>query len=138
MPDLTATSQALYPLIRTLLSTSTGQPTASTAVDASVRLLGDQLTRQLVPLIGEGGVTALGARSLHLTQIQFPWLVGVGDAAPTGAPFAQLCAAIVSQEPETAIDAASTFMATFCELLADLIGSTQTVRLLREAWPSLA
>ena len=134
MPAM-SNSEALRVPIRSLLAKDSGTgPDSATIADAAVSLC-ERLRRELVPLLGEGGVAALYARSLHLTKSEFPWLALARGAEPADAPFMQLRVCLGRQADAIAIEGASAFIATFCGLLISLIGDAMTSRLLREAWP---
>src|SRR5688572_21490272 len=107
---------------------------ARTLPEAAVRVCG-RLERQLAPLISEGGVAALAARSLHLAQREFPCLAEVPSSEPS-APFAQLGPCLARQEPSVARDAAVALLATFTELLGTLVGEGLTARLTAAVWSS--
>ncbi len=121
--------------IRALLSKGGEVQSDVTVVGAAAVALCDRLSGQLTPLLGEAGVSALYARSLHLSKSEFPWLALARDAGPTDPPFTQLRVCLGRQAPEAAIEAASAFIAIFCGLLTSLIGDAMTRRLLRDAWP---
>jgi hypothetical protein len=94
----------------------------------------EHFARQLSPLIGDAGVAAICARSLHLTQRNAPGLAPVRAPAQGDAPFAFLQLSLEQQEPAAAIEAAVAVLATASELLALFIGEGLTRSLLREAW----
>jgi hypothetical protein len=102
---------------------------------AAVRVYGT-LAGQLALLIGDGGVKALTARSLHLVQKDFPWLAEAPASGTSGGPFAQLGLSLARQEPAVAAKAAVASLATLGGLLETLIGEAMTMRVLRVAWPS--
>ena len=102
---------------------------------AAVRVY-DTLAGQLALLIGDGGVRALTARSLHLVQREFPWLAKAQEPGPSEGPFAQVVSSLERQEPAVATEAAAAVLATLGGLLEALIGETLTMRVLRAAWPS--
>ena len=108
---------------------------ANALADAALRVY-DALAGELALLIGEGGVRALTARSLHLVQHDFPWLAEAHAAGPSEGPFAQVRFLLERQEPAVARQAASAVLATLGGLLATLIGEALTMRVLRAAWPS--
>jgi hypothetical protein len=125
----------MRPAIRELLLNDAGVQADATLLGAAAVALCERLSGQLVPLLGEAGVAALNARSLHLSKSEFPWLALARDAEPTDPPFTQLRVCLGRQTPEAAIEAASAFIAIFCGLLTSLIGDAMTRRLLRDAWP---
>jgi hypothetical protein len=132
--DVAAPSCTLRLAIRALLSNESGHAEAMPVGAAAVALC-ERLSRTLEPLVGEAGVSALFARSLHLAKSEFPWLALAQDAAPADAPFTQLRICLGRQTPAVAIEGASAFIAAFCGLLISLIGDAMTRRLLRDAWP---
>jgi len=124
------------PAIRAFLASEVGLQADATSIGAAAIALCGRLSDQLVPLVGEVGVSALFARSLHLAKSEFPWLALSRDAEPADPPFTQLRVCLGRQTPAVAIEAASAFIAIFCGLLTSLIGDTMTRRLLRDAWPT--
>jgi hypothetical protein len=102
---------------------------------AALRVYGT-LAGQLAVLIGDGGVRALTARSLHLVQRDFPWLAEAQEPDPSEGPFAQIGFSLARQEPAVATKAAAAALATLGGLLEALIGEALTMRVLRAAWPS--
>ena len=96
----------------------------------------EALAGQLALLIGDGGVRALTARSLHLVQREFQWLAEAQEPDSSKGPFAQVGLSLERQEPAVATEAAAAVLATLGGLLEALIGETLTMRVLRAAWPS--
>ena len=96
----------------------------------------DTLAGQLALLIGDGGVRALTARSLHLVQRDFPWLAEAQETKTSQSPFAQLGFSLERQEPAVAAEGAAAALATLGGLLETLIGEALTMRVVRAAWPS--
>ena len=127
--------QALRVSLRALIRHDAGIDAAAADIGSVAVRLCERLSRKLTPLVGEGGVSALCARSLHLTKSEFPWLALARDAEPADAPFTSLRASLGRQTPDLAIEGASAFIATFCGLLISLIGDAMARRLLLEAWP---
>jgi len=100
-----------------------------------------RIARTLAPVIGELGVVALFDRSLHLAEIEFPWL----STAPSGAGIEssaarlRLClAAREDADPDGVAAAGSAQLSIFAELLTLLIGQSLGERLLQPAWPGPA
>jgi hypothetical protein len=118
------------------LTRAAGTPADAKALAAAAVRVYDTLAGQLALLIGEGGVRALTARSLHLVQRDFPWLAEAQEPDPSEGPFAQVGLCLERQEPAVATQAAAAVLATLGGLLAALIGETLTMRVLRAAWPS--
>jgi hypothetical protein len=116
--------------------------TREAGIDADAKALAaaglrmyDTLAGQLALLIGEGGVRALTARSLHLVRREFQWLADAQAPGPHEGPFAQVGSHLERQEPALAMQAAAAVLATLAGLLATLIGETLTMRVFRTAWP---
>jgi hypothetical protein len=95
----------------------------------------ERFAEQLTPLIGDAGVAAICARSLHLTQRNVRGFAPVRASAQGDAPFALLQVSLEQQEPAAATEAAVALLVTVGEMLASFIGEGLTTRLLREAWP---
>lgn len=103
-----------------------------------------RVTFHLTPIIGEGGVGSLYARSLHLTRSRFPWLAvapatqPAGQAQQTDWPYMDLRSSLEQREPAEVRNASSAHLVTFIELLATLLGEPLTARLLRSLWDDAA
>jgi hypothetical protein len=90
----------------------------------------DQIARQLVPIIGEGGFRALYARGLHLTRSTYPWLAATQEPEQASTPFTGLRMSLERREFTEAKDASDALLVTFTELLATFIGPGLTSRIL--------
>ena len=97
--------------------------------DAAINLW-EQMTTQIISIVGEGGFNSLYARSVYLTQATFPWL----SPAPAKHQFAQLKASLEGQTPALASEANHLLLITFTDILATLIGEQLTTSILRSAW----
>ena len=97
--------------------------------DAAINLW-EQMTTQIISIVGEGGFNSLYARSVYLTQATFPWL----SPAPAEHQFAQLKASLEGQTPALASEANHLLLITFTDILATLIGEQLTTSILRSAW----
>lgn len=115
-----------------IIKSLTTQPPGK-QVDAAINLW-EQITSQIISIIGEGGFTSLYARSLFLTQSTFPWLAA--DSAPprTDHRFAPLKKSLEAQNPLQASEANNLLLITFTDILASLIGESLTTHILRSAW----
>ena len=122
--------------VQRALTREAGTHADAKAVAAAALRRYDTLAGQLALLIGDGGVRALTARSLHLVQRDFPWLAEAPQKDLSQGPFAQLGFCLERQEPAVATEAAAAALATLGGLLEALIGETLTMRVLRAAWPS--
>ena len=120
--------------IRIALVQRAGDATdASTVAEATISTW-HRMAAQLIPVIGAGGVDVLFNRSLHLTSTLFPWLTIPADHRDNNALLANLKERLAGREPDTAIEASTTLLMTFVELLMSLIGESLTERLLISAW----
>jgi hypothetical protein len=108
---------------------------AKALASAALRVY-ETLAGQLALLIGDGGVKALTARSLHLVRRDFPWVARAQEPDSPEGPFAQLGFSLARQEPAVATEAAAAALATLGGLLETLIGEGLTMRVVRAAWPS--
>lgn len=119
---------------RRMLAREAGTGADAPAIAAAARRLCDRFAEQLSPLIGDAGVAAICARSLHLTERSVRGLASVRPAQGE-ASFALLQQSLEQQQPAAATEAAVAVLATASELLASFIGEGLTTSLLREAWP---
>lgn len=95
----------------------------------------------LAPVIGELGVVALFDRSLHLAEIEFPWLSTTRRGARLESLTGNLRLCLAAREdadPDGVAAASSAHICIFAELLALLIGQALSERLLQPAWPGPA
>jgi hypothetical protein len=122
-------------VFRRILAREAGTGANASAIAAAARRLGERFAEELTPLIGDAGVAAICARSLHLTQRNVPGLAPVRASDRGDAPIALLQRALEQQEPAAATEAAVAVLATASELLASFIGEGLTTRLLHQAWP---
>ena len=122
-------------VFRRMLAREAGTGANAPAIAAAARRLCERFAEQLTPLIGDAGVAAICARSLHLTQRNVPGLAPVRASAREDAPFALLQLSLEQQQTAAATETAVAVLATASELLASFIGEGLTTRLLREAWP---
>jgi hypothetical protein len=121
-------------LFQRLLAREAGTDADARTIAAAARRLCERVAQQVSPLIGDAGVAAICARSLHLTQQQFPSVAPL-RSSEDDTPFTRVQASLERQEAVVATKAAVTVLTTAGELLASFIGETLTTRLLREAWP---
>jgi hypothetical protein len=122
-------------VFRRMLAREAGTGADAPAIAAAACRLCERFAEQLTPLIGDTGVAAICARSLHLTQRNVQGLAPVRASAQGDEPFALLQLSLEQQEPAVATEAAVALLATVSELLALFIGESLTTRLLYEAWP---
>lgn len=129
------TEGTLRQALRRVLTQDAGSSADAHAIAAAALRAYERLAQQLAPLIGEAGINAVCARSVHLTQREFSWLAPADSAGPREAPFTHLRVSLERQDPAVATDAAIAVLATFADLLASFIGDGLTTHLLHEAWP---
>ena len=129
------TRDTLRPALRRVLTHDAGTSADAHAIAAAALRAYERLAQQVAPLIGEVGLNAVCARSVHLTQREFSWLAPADSAWPRDAPFTHVRVSLERQDPAAATDAAIAVLATFGELLASFIGDGLTTDLLHEAWP---
>ena len=102
---------------------------AKAVADATV-FVWERIALQLAPVIGDVGIRALYARSLHLARAQFPWLSQTEKTIQTDYPFASLNPSLAARDASDAIVAAAGMFVTFTTVLITLIGASLTSRLL--------
>ena len=108
-------------------------PAAETA--AAALALWQSIAASLTPILGPQGFAALCKRSLHLAAVHHAWLSAL-PADPLALMDGEAVrSAIAQQGDEEAARGAQAFFLAFHDLLATLIGSSLTERLLRMAWP---
>ena len=116
---------------RVLLAHEGAAASAGECATAAGRVY-DKLHAQLAPLLGSAGVQALLARSVKLTQREFPFL---DVAALEGAT--KLRERLRAQDSAVATESAVALFGTFFTLLTKFIGERLTLQALRGAWPTI-
>ena len=129
------TSKPWEPAFERLLARLAGTGADARAVAAAARRLCEDFAQHLTPLIGDGGVAALYARSLQLAEQRFPGLAPARAFGQDGEPFTHIQHFLEQQDPVVATGAAVTVLALASEVLASFIGETLTHLLLHETWP---
>jgi hypothetical protein len=120
--------------IRNSLSARGGNATDAKAIAAATESAWRDVTAQLSPVIGSGGLEVLFGRALHQAASAFPWLAGAGhDPGAKVAP-ATLTALLASHDAASAREASAAVLMNFAELLASLIGEHLARRLLAPVW----
>ena len=122
-------------VFRRMLVREAGTGADASAVAAATGRLCEHFAHHLRPLVGDAGVAAIYARSLHLAQRHVPGLVPVRASGQDDGPLTRAQHFLKHQESPVAAEAAVAVLATVGELLASFIGDSLTTRLLREAWP---
>jgi hypothetical protein len=90
-----------------------------------------EINAVLSPVIGPGGVAALYQRGLYMTRNAYPCLAAVREDALRPGEFVGLQLVLSQQTSAQAVAANGGLLQTFCELLANLVGTSLTERLLR-------
>lgn len=114
--------------LRRVLTQDAGTSADAPAIAAAASRAYERLAQELAPLIGEAGINAVCARSVHLTQRECSWLAPADSAEPRDAPFTHVRVSLERQDLSVATDAAIAVLATFGELLASFIGESLTTR----------
>lgn len=123
---------------RSWLSSEAEAPHTSAEVAATVERLSAQLTARLGRVIGEAGVAAIAARSIHKLRASLPSLRrSVVSTAPSERSTA-LSELLLELEPAQALHAAESVFATFIDVLISVIGETLAWRLLSDIEPVTA
>ena len=107
-------------------------PEAENQVDTAIERW-EQLSTHITSIIGDGGFNSLYARSVHLTQATFPWLLA-GLQPMANQRFAALKASLQGQTTALANAANQLLLITFTGILVSLIGAHLTTRILSSAW----
>ena len=93
-----------------------------------------EIEEALSPIIGVGGVSALHRRSIHLLRVEHPWLANELGAELHAGDYSTLASVLSQQSGEAAARASGALLQTFHDLLATLIGSSLTERLIGPIW----
>ena len=88
----------------------------------------------LSPIIGVGGVRALYRRSIHLSGDDYSWLAAALGAESQPDYYSVLASVLSQRSAEAAGSISGAMLQTFYDLLATLIGSPLTERLLGPIW----
>lgn len=113
---------------------SAGLARSAQEVAASAARAWQGLAERLTPIIGERGFLALYARSLHITQRDFPWMpLDQSGVDASALALSSLEKSLQNQHPALAENAHRVLLTTFTALLDSLIGETLTARLVHES-----
>ena len=96
--------------------------------------LWQEIDQALSPIVGHRGVAALYNRSLKLTAVAHPWLASASSGMLAAVDPSALKAALLQQTVAQAAAGGSALFETFRDLLASLVGTALTERLLRSVW----
>lgn len=121
-------SELLREKIRLALTVGARATPDAASIARSTLRTWKQVISRLTPVIGTRGVEVLFNRSLHLTNRAFPWLGGTSERGVSA--LENLRGRLEEQEVAVATEASSSMLLTFAELLAGMIGSALTTRML--------
>jgi len=116
-----------------LASRINGRADATQIADEIVSMC-QEINDALSPIIGRRGVDALYKRSLYLAALAYPWLAMARDGAQEFMDPATLKLTLSAQSPTSAAAGGGALFQTFQDLLASLVGSSLTERLLHPVW----
>jgi hypothetical protein len=122
-------------VVRRMLAREAGTGADAPAIAAAARRACERFAEHLTPLIGDAGMAAICARSLHLNERNFRGLASVRASVQGDSRFEHLQRFLEQQESAAATEAAVAVLGTSSELLASFIGEGLTTSLLREMWP---
>ena len=108
-------------------------PHIDKTADAAVALW-EPVAKHIIAIVGVGGFDSLYARSVFLTQSQYPWLDATALSAPPDHRFTNLKNSLEGVTPELAYAANRLLLTIFTDTLASLIGEPLTTRILDSAW----
>jgi hypothetical protein len=120
--------------IRTVLAARARSADGSNSFAKATIDTWQQVSSQLAPVIGIGGVDVLFNRAFQQTSAVFPWLAGTVGDGDSAALIDNLIRRFAGQKPATLEEASVTVLTNFAELLATLIGESLTDRLLGPVW----
>jgi hypothetical protein len=101
-------------------------------------LVWEQLSTQIISIVGIGGFNSLYARSIYLSQQSFPWLEDCILSAQSGHRFVDLKKCLEGQTAEHAIAANNLLLITLTDIMASIIGDQLTNNILHTAWGDVA
>ena len=130
----TTSNDIHHEAIRRTLAQGAGEALDANVIAEATLSAWRQVVARLAPVIGAHGVDVLFSRSLHVTSKTFPWLVMVQNGGNSAAQLVSLKACLADRESTAAAEASYALLVNFTELLATLIGTSLTERLLTPVW----
>ncbi len=129
---------SVQPMLQAPLSGRvTADATAHQIADAVLAVWAD-IEATLHPIVGHRGVAAMFHRSLSLAGSGHAWLHLIKPDGLAAVDTQALHAALAQQTPADASTGATALLQTFYNLLASLVGSALTARLLADVWAGAA
>lgn len=120
--------------IHDTLAVRSGNRTGAAETAAAVAALCEEIGQALAPIVGQGGVAALYKRSLFLAAHEHPVLSDLHAEVQTAMDVSQLKARLTSLSDSDVARVGTALLLSFYALLASLVGSSLTERLLRSLW----
>ena len=111
-----------------------GDPAEPSRIADAVAELWGAIDATMGPLIGAGGVAALYQRSVQLASRQAPCLAPLHGGLHAAVDVDQLKATLARCSSAEAFSSGAALLQTFCDLLADMIGTPLAERLLKPAF----
>jgi len=105
-----------------------GAASGSAAIVDAILSSVDALTAALAPVIGNRGVAALHARSVHIARRTYRWLPEEGESSVQGGK--SLRSTLIEHDDAEKAQVAAAILTSFNALLVSLIGSALSTRLL--------
>ncbi len=122
--------------IQRALADRVGDPPNSAAVADAVFDIWLRMSSRLSPVIGVRGFNILFACTLHMTSKSYPWLAIPEDTGENSTVLAEFRTRLAESEPEAAAEACHALLATFVNLLENMIGEPLVELLLGPVWAS--
>lgn len=101
----------------------------------------EQLSAEIVSIVGETGFTSMYERALHMAQPTCPWILPDSSSTQWDAQsrrYQELEMLLAGQTPAIAAAAHRLLLTKFTDILASLIGEQLTLNILHAAWGHVA
>lgn len=108
------------------------------AIGKITAALWQTLAVEIITVVGRDGFALLFLRSRYLCSRQYPWLMPSPRSARKKFRFLKLTTTLDGRDADTAAEASLALLATFLEILGQLIGHAVTSSLLDAAWKGKA
>ena len=120
------------------LSNRAGADLSAANLSVVVAVVCGEIAAALAPIIGHRGVAALYKRSLYVLGPAHPGLAPLHEGVQASMDLNALTAAIARLDDAAAFAGSVALLQSFHELLASLVGSSLTERLLDAVWDTPA
>lgn len=111
-----------------------GTESASSQIAHWIALMCEDIAATLTPILGKSCIAVVYQRSLHLTGSVHPWLSHLYNRIWASMDLLQLKSLLGQQSSRNAAAAGCTLLQIIRDLLANLIGTSTTERLLHLVW----